>query len=455
MTTNGGAIEGKRESIRKHTLISAACMAFSNVANLVTGYLLATHLGPAGFGRVSFVLATTVLLSFLGKLGLDAAIPYFYGRYSESPAQRRALVSYSLCATTATAIALATGVYAAGPWLGSLIEISGFAADKGFYIALLPALCILSVASGVLTAQDRSHVRAVVFHVVLPAAFLGLVAYWTAQDGDYRTMLGSRAASFGLAGVTALVLVYWKLPPRAGRSRPRLEDIREWQAYGAKLILASGLVYLAEHLDVVMLAGYADERTIGVYAAAARVAIIVLIGGNALALVLAPRIARLQREGRGDALREELRSVMPWLAVAAALVAGALIALYRPVVVLIGTEYSAMRVPLIVLSVAYLFGALSVVGGTVLTMTGHASAELRIAASAAVVNLVGNLALIPVLGASGAAIATAASFAVALVLRQAATRRATGVAVLDRRTLVVLAVAVVALTATALLPTSG
>jgi O-antigen/teichoic acid export membrane protein len=128
-------------------------------------------------------------------------------------------------------------------------------------------------------------------------------------------------------------------------------------------------------------------------------------------VTLGPTISRLWAERDMARLRLAVtRGSRGALAFAVAVAIG-LIAFGPQFLLLFGAEFVAARDTLALLAVSQVVDAGLGMGGVILGMTGHQSIALRAGVVAAIVRVAIGVALIPIYGANGAAIAAIASMA--------------------------------------------
>ena len=130
-------------------------------------------------------------------------------------------------------------------------------------------------------------------------------------------------------------------------------------------------------------------------------------------MVVAPYAARLNAQGDQQKLQKLVRRTAQ-SAVAFALPVVVLLAVAgdRLLITLFGSEFAGAYWPLLILALGQLANAGFGATGMLLNMTGFERDVTRVVAIAAGLNVVLNLALIPIFGVIGAAIATSVSYGV-------------------------------------------
>jgi O-antigen/teichoic acid export membrane protein len=187
------------------------------------------------------------------------------------------------------------------------------------------------------------------------------------------------------------------------------------------LSLLSGMQIINTQADVVMLGLFTTSEEVGVYRAATQGAMLVVFFLSAINLVIAPYISQLSTAGKKEQLQRLATTSARATLLAAAPVAAAFVLFGEPILsIVFGEEFAPGHVPLAILCVGQLVNAAAGSVGMLLNMSGHERDTARGVAVATVTNVILNLILVPRLGMTGAAIATAVTLVIwnALLCRQ-------------------------------------
>ncbi|MEW6072086.1 MAG: oligosaccharide flippase family protein [Planctomycetota bacterium] len=366
-------------------------------AALCTGVVLVVlsrHLAAEEFGRFTFYLAILLLLDGLADFGTGAAVVQ---RSASEPrllapalaaARRLRLATTSACAALLAAPALALGE-AEPVWV--------------FLVALYPFSRVLELTSVVFQREMRWAVP-----VGVRAATAGLrlalsLLLVRAGVGSYGPFLAAHAGILAAGNVALHLLARRRLPPPAGPVAPLAGFLAAAAPLGA-----AGVCQLAYfHVDNLFVRGIAGEVELGRYNAAVRLlSFVVMIAVHATTVAL-PWLARRHRAGELAAATARLgRPLFP----AACVGLGAMWPWSgRILAACFGAEFAAAAPSLRWLLVA---GAIVYAGAgwlTALVAAGRTRAVLVLTAGALALNVAGNLWLVPLRGAEGAAIATVAT----------------------------------------------
>jgi O-antigen/teichoic acid export membrane protein len=377
--------------------------ALALAATLVTHVVLVRCLGPAGFGELSYLLAVVGLLLPLTQLGVAGLV---VRALLEKPDQEPAILAAALWlrALGCLLAVLAGAVY----W--ALFDPA--AGDRTVLLVLFAAQCATLFQVLEFWFQVRMvPARLVAWRssVVLIAAALKIAV--ALEGGGANAVALVFAGEYLLLGAAHLIAYHGA----SGRwAWPSLE--RGWLAWfgrRAPWLLLSGLaeiVYL--RIDIVMLERMQGVEAAGLYAVAARLsevwyAVPVLLVASIFPVLWAKRADRAAWDRGLQVGLDGLCGLALGLALAMQWLAGPL------VTTLFGTAYVA-AVPILAL---HIWAGVFIFMRALLSRWLVAEDLLRFSLvthlAGAVINVVGNLVLIPRHGPLGAAIATVLSYAAA------------------------------------------
>jgi len=168
--------------------------------------------------------------------------------------------------------------------------------------------------------------------------------------------------------------------------------------------------------DIPIVAALAGASAAAVYTAASRFVAAGLQGIKGIQQMVGPQIARLHAAGRVDQAGLALRTATTWNVLIAWPVYLTCAVIPSVVLLLFGKGYTSGTPVVIILALGMLVGIAAGPVDIALLMLGRSVQSLRNNMAALVTNLVLNLALVPVLGISGAALAWSASILVSNLL---------------------------------------
>jgi O-antigen/teichoic acid export membrane protein len=272
----------------------------------------------------------------------------------------------------------------------------------------IPVLAFRKVQSSLIRAFERiipALLPQAILHplVVLPgAAFL-----WWQQGGlgSEEAMLLVLVAAVAIALTQEAILT--RTVPDAVASVAPSYRTSDWLRVSLPMLMISGSLIILNRTDVIMVGAMVGSAEAGIYAMSSRIAALIVFGLTAVNTVIAPVISRLYAEDKLQELQVSLMMAAKGILLMVAPVSIGIVVWGQSLLELVGPDFTAGYVPLVVLCVGQSVNALAGSVGILLNMTGHERTSARVYAGAAVLNIVLNLLLVPAFGMTGAAIATA------------------------------------------------
>jgi O-antigen/teichoic acid export membrane protein len=208
-----------------------------------------------------------------------------------------------------------------------------------------------------------------------------------------------------LVGTLILRLV---LPSKV-RAAKAEDELRSWVRSGVPLLAIGLLLVINSQVGTILLGLLDDPAAAGIFSAATKISAFTSFLFLAATYPLYPTVARLWATGEQAELQRLLtRAIRPVLLGSVA-VAVVFLVFGRPILRIIGADFGDGVTALRVLTIGELVKVLAGFGGLALVMTPFESSMARAMALAVAINVPLTVVLIPVWGASGAAVATSAS----------------------------------------------
>lgn len=372
------------------------------------GLALARFLGAAGYGVYAVVMSTVALLAIPGAAGFDrllireVAALRTLGNWELLRGVLRRSTQVVLCCSVVVAIAGYLAFESLVPGDAATALLLG--------MALVPLLALARIRQSALQGFGRVVFGQLPEMVVQPALMLSLVgAAFTCgvtRSGTVAVLLQVIAAA--VACLIGVVFLRRSLPVEVRDARPEFRT-RYWMSNGIPLVAMMALNVVLTNADTVMLGILAETELAGIYRISSQMASLVAFPLTAVNMAIAPRIASLHATSSLEELRAQAVSVANASLAAALPIALALVMFGKPLLGFFGSDFVAGYPAIVILSVGYVFNSAAGCAGYLLIMTGHEKSAAVAFAGAALVNVSGNLLLIPTFGLMGAAIATALS----------------------------------------------
>ena len=382
------------------------------LCGLASTIIVSRHLDVAGFGAFNYAFAFIFLFLSLNDLGVNAIV---VRDISQAPARAADIIGSAI--TLRLAIAAVVLLLAlAAIWLWPMDPALRLPLSLFTLVLPLNALNVPGLLFQTAMRFDLNAVATIVWRVggLLLLAIAALLGYG---------LLGLLGALL-IADVIGIAATY-ALARRLAHFRPRV-DRAQWATLlrsAAPVAVTLLLIALINRIDFIMLENMTSLEEVGLYGAAYRVTNMlekfpILVMGTlypVMSMLAVSDTARLRHVYRRALWRLGL------LAVPLALVTGWLAPWL--LATLFGETYraSAPALRYLVWSTACLY--LAMLGGNLLNSVRRTRDNVAALASGAVLNIGLNAMLIPTRGIEGAAMATAASYALVLVITLIAVER--------------------------------
>lgn len=409
--------------------------------NFAVQVLIVRHLTKADFGAFAYALSIATIGEGLVLVGLDRAVSRFLPIYDERGDQGRVLGLLALVVATVAASGLAVIVIV----LGLRGVIAGEFADDPTALTVLVIMVVLAP----LLALDRLMVTVFAVYgspgaifvrkyALAPGLRLLVVLALVVRDAGV-VFLAVGYVVAGAAGVAIFVgflvrvLRERGVLVRGAWSRVRL-PAREAFGFAIPLLTTDVVFATMNQADAIMLGhlgGATDVAALRAVYPVARLNQLVLMS---FGMLFVPLASRLFARGDHSGVNALYWQTATWVAVLSFPVFAVTFVLAGPVTTLLfGARYADSASLLSILALGYYLHAALGFNGLTLDVYRLVRFSVVVNVAALVVNVLGNLVLIPGLGARGAALATAGTLVLHNLLKQRGLRRCAGVRAFDRR----------------------
>ena len=420
------AADATRSQLRGSTLLLAGRM-ISLAVNFVVQVLIVRYLTETDYGAFAYALAFTSLAQTFVTFGLDRAITRFVPIYEEHGDFGRLFGTLVLAAGTFLSLGLGVVLVVIGlqDWLaGTLIEEPAAVTLIVILIFLAPIQALDDLLIGLFAVFANARAIFVRRHVLGPMSRLLVVGLLVLTEQRVEFL----AIGYVLSGLVILAL-YGGMLVRFLRQRGLLErfDRSEVRVPAREVLgftlplLSSDLLYAAMSTTDVILLGYfhsaADVGALRVILPAAALNQVIFAS---FSLLFTPAAARLFARDDQPGINQLYWRTAAWLAVFTFPIFLLTFSLAEPITVLLFEErYRGSAVFLAIMSLAMYFNVALGFNGLTLKVLGRIRYVVVLNLAAVVVNVALNVALIPPLGALGAAVATGSTLIVHNVFKQA------------------------------------
>jgi O-antigen/teichoic acid export membrane protein len=417
--------------VRRQSLIGL----FATIGSTLLGFLATVYIAHAAGAEA--LGAFYLLSAYLGFL-LLASDPGLGGAAGQRIAERdEPAAHFSAYVAVRVGLALViAAVLVAGSSL--LVDLANAGLVPWLALALLASTLAGIVATGVWATGQAG--------IGQTADLIGVGARVAVQVGAVAAGYGAAGLAGGLvAGTIATALVNLRfLPLRFTRFGAR--HLASLAPFALWSFLISLVAVVSANADTILIGYYLTDREVALYRTPFQLAALAVLSTMPLRASLGPRIAGWTKaRALGEVADALARAWTFALLLAVPVVVGGILLAEPLLYFLYGADFAASAPALVLLLVAELVSVGSLLEGMALSAVGRPRGAFIAAGAAAAALVLGDLALIPIFGVSGAAMALLASMAIASILARLLLRRTVRVR-LERRPLgaIVLAAALMA-----------
>jgi O-antigen/teichoic acid export membrane protein len=393
----------------------------------VSHVLFARWLGVASYGTYVFALSWLNILFIAVQAGLNLSMVRFIAEYR---AQRNRAAMTAVIGFSNKVVLILGGCVAVAGWavIAGTLPQSAKEMRHTLYaaLALTVVMALIQQRAAVLQGLERVVRATLVFEVLRPLALLAIVfaaAHSLALDAT-AVMAANLVVS---TGVLIVLMAYARssvLAESAADDRP-VPPWRSWLVVSLPYVLVTGLTILLTQMDILMIGHLLGPEQAGLYAPAAKVALLAVFPVVAIRARIGPLAARLFAEGKTAELQGRM-NMATVLSIAACVAVLAVILPGRTLILgLFGPDFLLGGQVVMILALAYFFYSTLGAVEMFFLVGPFERANAVVSALTLGINLILNLILIPSFGIEGAAAATGA----ALVFRASASS-----AIIFRRT---------------------
>lgn len=380
--------------------------------------MVARLLGPEGAGVYAVALLMPTLMSQVLSLGLASSNVYFVASHQFSlesawTASRDLMFLMAILGLAGGAIFVLTYGHIAFPGVPQAVLLAA--------MLIFPSSLMAGVVLGLFQALENFRIFNIIVLLQPLFALAGVFVQWMVDSVSLVAIVSVVAFSHFLTLVVALWLLGRRTSLSASGST-RMVYLRPALAYGIKAHLGNILSYLNYRLDLFLVNFLAGPVAAGLYNVAVKLIEQLWMISQAVSTVIFPRLSAMTEDetARRSFTPLVARTVL-WLTL---LSAGLLALIAKPLIIfLFGHAFAdAVGALLILLPGVVLFSCARVLAND-LAARGMVGINLVLAGLAVLVNVVGNLLLIPRFGIEGAAAATTLAYTSTLLIRLALQKR--------------------------------
>ena len=408
-------------SLRSHLIKGATGsfvlqVGFAGFAFL-NAIVLARVLGAAGYGAFANAMAWVSLLTIPATFGFGILLVRDVAIYrsQEKWGLLKGLLRFSNRFVLGVSVLLALMAAAVAGVLFSATEQSTLRLTIWFALPLVPIFALYNLRESAIRGLEyviRARLPSMLIRPGLLLAGIGVIYLFLLR---YLSALSAMAVNVG-AGLIALGMgIFWirRLLPREVHAAKAEYVCHFWLKSAFPMLVYGGMQIVLGQTDIVMLGAIRGAEAVGLYAAASKVAYLLVYPIYASEVILAPVISRLFANSEVDRLQKILTRAVS-ISFLVALPIGCFFILTGDYILLLfGVKFISAKNALAILSVGRLFEVALGSSALVLGMTGRERTVAFFIGSASILNIILNAFLIPLFSIQGAAIASMISLLLA------------------------------------------
>jgi O-antigen/teichoic acid export membrane protein len=379
----------------------------ATIIGLISQILIARFYGPAGNGIIAIALLLPTTLATFLNLGITPANVYFVA--SSQVSLRKAWYTTvrlgGLICLAGTAIGIAV-VQLRPQWFVGVPPLALWLA-----MATFPPSLFAGLIHGLFQAKQNFKVfnRLGILQPIIQLLLVSCLVLFRVRDPSW--VIASQLVS----SIILLLIGLRLLQDQLARRPDNFPDTYKWQAlsYGYKAHLANIIQFLNYKIDILIVNLVLGPAATGFYVVAVNVAERLWILSQATSAVILPRLSELSGD---QEKRKELTSLLArWIflvSVVVALISAVIIPIILPII--FGQRYSTSVIPLLALLPGVSLLTCTRVLASDLAARGKPEFNMLLALATLIVNVAGNIFLIPRLGLTGASLSTTLSYSVQL-----------------------------------------
>lgn len=406
---------------------SFASLAISAVVHFALRVFLANYLGPSDLGLYTLAFTVYSFGTLFGAFGIGAALTKYVAEFREDTPRTGMLLTNGIIASFAIGCIMGLLLYVGAPAIANrFFHMPELASLLRIVSIAFPFIAIEKATLGFLNGLRQMRLFAIINisqNILIVALTVLLVVSGHGLNG----------AAWALVLPVVALSLFSVFIMRSSAVRPGLSPFvtatKLLLTFGGFVVLANGIGFIQTNTDSVMIGYFMKDVDVGLYAAAVTLSQAILLPSQALQMITGPMMATLWGKGDrpgiekvvNDTLKLTAAVIIP-IAFAAIMLAPDLIRLFFP-----EEEFITATDPLRILLIGTGFLSIWASVGSALSSTAYVRVIFILGSVSLAANIVLNALLIPRLGITGAATATASAAVFGALLQLYFTQRLVGI----------------------------
>ncbi|MDP8207851.1 MAG: flippase [Candidatus Electryonea clarkiae] len=407
------------------------------VLGLGLNILLSRVLGASKYGTYIYAVSTILLLLVPALLGFDRLLVRDISAYSTKSEWGlfRGILrrSHQIVFLFSILLAFLTSLifFLIEPYLDSFD--SNMLTVLWVAMPILPVFAFLRLRQSILQGLGRislSHAGEMLFYPLLLLIFI--IVFLNAGN---RPLTAEIALLLNLIALALILIYIWikshfSIPNEVLTATPRMLSKR-WMKVALPMLAVVSIQVINARVDILMIGAMKGAKIAGIYSAANRGAVLVLIVLFAANAAFAPIIAKHWATGELKRLQSIVKKVTRIGIIVAFPIALALTFFGKYYLLLFGPEFIVGYESLIIMTIGQLVVVAFGSGNIILQMSGNERAAAIGTGISALVNIAMNLILIPRYGMAGAATALVTGQVVSGLIILVMVKKKTGISMMQ------------------------
>ena len=397
-------------------LSNSGLVLFFKVSGALAGYLftylVSSYYGARIYGIYELSYTAIMIAGVVGRLGLDGALVRFLSEFKTQLqiGTLKRIYRKSVFLSIALSAVLGLALYFSAPFLAARLGSDDLKEAFRLTAFLIPPFVYLGMNTEALRGLKKMTDFASLQHGTIVLLASGAVVLLAPILPAHVVPIASFGLGVGLLLIASIFLMRWRIRQLGsvsadGPGIPFEKVVR----VAIPILLSTSMFLVISWTDTLMIGYFLDEKDVGIYRVAFKIATLITFAQFAINSIAAPMFSELFAKNEIEGIKRTTHQI------------GYLnIAFSTPIFVIIliapkfllgifGTEFGVAYSSLIVLAFGQWINALSGPVLYILNMTGKEKKAQNIMVVTSFLNVVINFALIPKYGYLGAAYATSFS----------------------------------------------
>lgn len=399
-------------SFLKNSSLTLVRHGFSMIVGLAVVTIIARVLGPEGQGQYAVIILLPTMLMTLLNMGVQSASVFHIG-------QRNYSIQTVYSTNLLIAVFLSLFSVALGLIVIHIIGDNVFSDVPNHYLLLIllviPILYMNKLFQAIFQGcQDFKSFNIIIITTqVVNLLFVILIVYLLPLG------LVGALISFFIGQIITLITIMQLLKKRLSI---KLVDrsvstslIKQSFSYGVKAHLSNILAFINYRADIILISYFMNPVAVGVYVIAVTISEKMWVFSQAISTVLFPRISSYSEETQRNKLTSMVSKIVLYISAIVAIVV--FFTVDSLVIIIFGIEYIESSTIIKILLPGIVLFSMDKILSNDLAGRGLPIINFRVSLITVMINITLNIALIPLYGLSGAAIATTTGYCITWIIK--------------------------------------